>query len=289
MRRALLAAFLLGACASEGEQRPVRPGPPAEACQDVTCRLERLSRETEGLAGRWQLEESASFRVLHFERERALALRLARAAERSRAAQLRRWTGGAAPWQPRCDLYLYPTGKLLAELGDGHSKAGSASAAPARLARGRLLSRRLNLAADDPELLENTLPHEVSHVIVSELLAPERVPLWAHEGLAMLEESSAARGRYAAHAAAALAGGSAFPLTALMAAMRYPDPPHLHTFYAQSFALAQHLLARGSAATFVAFLREHARLGAEPALRRHYGLGLGELQRAFGESLRPAE
>lgn len=286
MRRAILSVcLLLAGCASDGEPRPAAAGPPEE-CHDVSCRLERLSRTTEGIGERWRLHASESFRVLHFAREQELASRLAREAERLRAAQLRRWTAGAAAWRPPCDLYLYPTGKLLAELGDGSAKAGSASAQPARLTHGRLLSRRLNLAADDRELLENTLPHEISHVIVSELLAPERVPLWAHEGLAMLEESSPAQRSYRVRAAVAVAAGRAFPVKALMEATRYPDPPHLHVFYAQAFSLAHHLLARGSAAGFLGFLRDHARLGAEAALRRHHGLGFVELQRAWSESLR---
>jgi len=286
VRRSLIAiAWLLVGCASDGESLPARAGPEKEACHDVSCRLERLSREAEGLGRSWQVEESESFRVLHFESERELAPRLTRLAERSRAAQLRRWLGAIAPWQPRCEVYLYPTRRLLAELGDGSAKAGSAAAAPARLARGRLLSRRLNLGADDPELLANTLPHEISHIIVSELLAPERVPLWAHEGLAMQEESRQAQRSYQARAAGAVADGRAFPVKALMAATRYPDPPHVHTFYAQSFSLTRHLLARQSPSVFLAFLRDHARSGAEAALRRHFGIGFVELQTAWSATL----
>jgi hypothetical protein len=282
----ILALSLLGACASDGEPQPAKAGPEGEVCREVTCRLERLSRESEGLGDRWLLEESGSFRVFHFASERALAPRLVRHAERSRAHQLRRWQGASpSPWRPRCDVYLYPTTRLLAELGDGSAKAGSASAAPARLTRGQLLSRRLNLAADDRELLENTLPHEISHIIVSELLAPARVPLWAHEGLAMLEEASSAQRSYLTRAAGA-ADGSAFLPRTLMEATRYPDAPHLHGFYAQSFALTRHLLARGSAAAFIAFLRDHATAGPEAALRRHHGLGLAELQAAWSGILR---
>jgi hypothetical protein len=284
VRLALAVVVALVGCSSSAEEAgAVRSG--AAPCEGVACRLAELSREAERVgAASWELVGTPSFRVLHFARDRALAARLAAAAERTRARQLHRWQGGEpAPWTPRCDVYLYPTTRLMVQLGGGDPKAGSAAAQPSRLYRGRVLSRRLNLAADDAELLDHTLPHEISHIIVSDLVAA-RVPLWGHEGLAVLEEPAAVQRRYDAALAAALAGGRAFSVKALMEMTRYPDRPHVTLFYAQSLSLARFLRERAGAARLIAFLRD-APGGVEAALSAHYGIDLLALQRAWQESV----
>ncbi len=275
---ALLAALALLGCATS-EEGASKPAKPAGGCEGIGCRLEELAREAPSEP--WQVLEGANFRVLNT--DPALAARIARRAEALRAQQLRRWTGAEpGPWSPRCDLYVYATTRLLSQMSGG-PKAGSAVAQPGRLSR-RLVSRRINLAADDSGLLGATLPHEISHLIVSELLAGE-VPLWAHEGLATLEEPRHAQEGRARLAAEAAAAGQAFPVKTLMEMSRYPDQEYVSVFYAQASSVTRFLLGLGDRRRMLAFLRE-ARPGAlDGALRRHYGLSMLELQRRWLEAV----
>lgn len=267
------------ACASPTPAKPPRSKP--EPCQRVECLLEALAQaDTPPVPSKWLATLTPSFRILHF--DAALAERVGRAAERARRRQLLLWTGGEVePWSPRCDIYLYPTMQLLVQMSGGEAKAGSAAAAPSRLQRGRMRERRMNLAGDDPFLLESTLPHEVSHVILAELLGERPVPLWANEGLAVLMESKRTRWRYEAALAEKLATGEPFTVVAILTMERYPDPEYRTLYYAQALSLTRFLLDRGGRERLLAFLREAGPRTVGAALRRHYDIGLLDLQQRW--------
>ena len=278
---ALASSQCSGASDEAGAVRKTRAF--GDECESAECRLEALARDDPGTMGsRWQVHLTPSFRVFHFDTDSAA--RVGVAAEAIRARQLREWLGGARPaWSPRCDIYLFPTTRALVQMSGRDAKAGSASAQPARLTRGRMLTRRLNLAADDPHLPRATLPHEISHVIVTELLEGKRVPLWAHEGLAVLAEvSDGSRRRYGEILQEFLSRKQTFPVNALLEMSRYPDEEFNALFYAQSVSLTRFFLARGGPALFLRFLRAVAGGGAEAAIREHYAIdGLLELQRQW--------
>jgi hypothetical protein len=215
-----------------------------------------------------------------------LAARLAREAERVRLAQLRKWLGDAPipPWSPRCDIYLFPSRRLLVKLSGGDSKTGSAVSAPSRLYRGRIMSRRINLAADDAGLFVRTLPHEISHVVLDGLLARD-VPLWAHEGLATLEEPEESQQAAEAVVAAHRAAGRTFSVQALFGMGRYPDREYLQLFYAQSYSLVRFLVEAGGRPRLLAFLRGARPGRVEAALRQNYGWSYLELQQLWMQSI----
>ena len=286
----LLAAALGLSCSGPDQSAESAPA----GCQGVGCRLETLARDSEQRDA-WRLHETPSFRVFHYDDR--LASRVAAEAERQRLRQLREWLGPAAPieaWLPRCDIYLYPSTHLLVKLSDGRPKAGQAYSAPSRLYSGGVVRRRVDLAADDRQLLTQTLPHEISHVVLEALLAwrvpagaePPRVPLWAHEGTATLEEPPAHQRTLRDLVAGELAARRTYPVKALMEMPRYPDREYLRLYYAQSFSLVRFFVEEGGRPAFLAFLRI-ARPGVvEAALRRHYGWDYSELQRRWEQSAR---
>jgi hypothetical protein len=280
----LLAAIgCSGASDETGAVRKTRRGS-GEECESAVCRLEALARdEPERTGSRWQIELTPSFRIFHFDATSAASV--GQAAEAIRTRQLREWLGAPPKeaWSPRCDIYLFPTTRLLVQMSGRDAKAGSASAQHSQLTRGRMLTRRLNLAGDDQQLLRATLPHEISHVIVTELLEGKRVPLWAHEGLAVLAElSDVSRSRYAEVVEDYLARKQTFSVSALLDMSRYPDQEFTALYYAQSVSLTQFFLARGGRVLFLRFLRAAAAGSPEAAIRQHYAIdGLLELQRLW--------
>src|SRR5262249_40158478 len=135
--------------------------------------------------------ESANFRVFHTDRE--LAERIARGAEIARETQIRRWTGTSpgSNWSPRCEIHVYPSAEVFSkETGQAPESPGFSSMS---LSEGRVVGRRINLRADEPRLILAILPHEVTHVVLADLFANQKIPRWADEGMAVLAEPHSAR------------------------------------------------------------------------------------------------
>lgn len=220
---------------------------------------------------RWQVLQTNNFRVLHL--NATTARKFSRRLERLRAAQFQLWgaTRTPRPWRPRCVIYLYPTNRDLVRMTGGGSKAGSAQSRPSRLRPGTMLHRRINLAADDRNLMDSTLPHEVTHVVVGDLLGG-KAPRWANEGMAVLAEQMSRIQYYDQVLNRALKAGGWFPIKRLMLMRRYPSRPHLALYYAQSTSLVLYFVSRKDNATFIRFLRQAQRGRYLPALRRFYGV-----------------
>ena len=234
---------------------------------------------------RWRTVDTDSFRVLYLaDKDIRAAREVARAAEAAREAQFLAWLPGepVRPWLPRCDIHLYPSRHIMVQMGGGQAKAGSALARPSKLLRGRVIARRIDLSSDDPGLLHSTLPHEVSHVIVAELMGSQTVPLWVNEGLAMLTEAPRSRRRHRLVFMANLRRGRLYPLEALMSMKTYPDFRRL--FYGQSLSLVEFLLTRGDNAQLLSFVHEGVN---DRTLRKYYGFtGYEGLRQAWLRWLR---
>jgi hypothetical protein len=244
--------------------------------------LDRISQDIEHMPprARWRAINTRSFRVLYLaDGDLEVARAVASAAEATRAAQFGKWLPDEAPpgWTPRCDIYLYPSNHVMVQMSGGEPKAGSAAARPSRLVRGTMLQRKVNLAADDHQLIENTLPHEVSHVIVAELMGDRPLPLWANEGLAMLAETRRTRAIYRAIVRSYRRKGQLYPLKTLMTMATYPDFKQL--YYGQSLSLVRFLLTRGDRSQLLSMLQAGVN---ESSLRDYYGFaGFLGLQQAW--------
>lgn len=243
-------------------------------------------------AGRiaWQVHETANFRIFH--RDPELAERVAATAEATRSAQARRWGSPAAgsAWSPKCELYLFPDRRSYADAtGQPENSPGISSMSNDGM---RVLSRRMNLRADNPRLLNATLPHEVTHIVLADLFITRMIPRWADEGLAVLAEPASEQHRRQADLKGPLDAGRVFEAGQLMT-MDYPEPKDWKLFYAQSVSLTRFLVDQGPPKRFIQFVREAQRLGPEPALRDVYQIdGLSALQErwlAYARSQAPED
>jgi hypothetical protein len=227
-------------------------------------------------AGNWQVYMTPNFRILHA--DAALAGRVAQVAEACCAEQTRRWAGASphGPWSPRCDIYLYPTAALFSQMtGQPEDSPGFSTMG---LNSGKVVTRRVNLRADHPNLVTAIVPHEVTHVVLADLFTAQQIPRWADEGIAVLSEPSSEQQLRADDLSTPLAAGRLFPLQTLMAA-DYPDGQYWGLFYAQSVSLTRFLVEQGTPSQFVQFLQGAQRNGIEPELRRLYQIdGYADLQ-----------
>jgi hypothetical protein len=214
--------------------------------------------------------ETANFRVIHS--DRALAERVAQAAESARESQMKRWTGSSHPasWSPRCDVYLYATAKTFSrETGQPAESPGFSTMG---LNSGKIIARRINLRADHPNLVKAILPHEVTHVVLADLFPHQQVPRWADEGMAVLAEPASEQNVRANDLEDPLATGRLFKVNDLMV-MDYPDGQYWGLYYAQSVSLTRFLVESGTPSQFIKFVQTAQRTGFETALKQVYEIG----------------
>ena len=239
-----------------------RPGRPSAQAphQPAMDRPRRVRR------GSGRCTKLANFRIFHADAR--LAEKAAEAAESVRAAQAKRWGSAALqkPWTPRCEIYLYPTGKAFAEAtGQPETSPGFSTM---ESNGNRITVRRVLLRADHPRLLAAILPHEVTHVVVADLFIVQQIPRWADEGIAVLAEPSTEQNLRAADLQESLSAGQVFELRKLMSTDT-PDAKDWSLYYAQSVSLTRFLVEQGTPEQLIQFVRESGRKGIEagPARR----------------------
>jgi hypothetical protein len=217
----------------------------------------------------WQVHETASFRIFH--RDAGLAAQAGEAAENTRTKEAKRWgrTLAMRPWNPRCDLYLYPTGQALAsETGQPETSPGFSTI---QSNGQRVVARRTNLRADHPQVLSAILPHEVTHVVLADLFATDQIPRWADEGMAVLAEPSAEQQLRLTELREPVESGRIFPLKKLMGDDS-PSAKDWSLYYAQSVSLTRFLVAQGTPDGFIQFVKDSTTRGIEPALKSAYNI-----------------
>jgi hypothetical protein len=230
-------------------------------------------------SGQWQVKETANFTIYHA--DPALAEQVARAAEATRDAIVRRWTGSppSKTWSPRCEVYIYPTAAIFAQVtGQPATSPGFSTMESNGVA---ISGRRIKLRADHPEIIACVLPHEVTHVILADLFPTQQIPRWADEGIAVLSEPAAEQEKRLADLDAVLDGGKIFAVDHLMV-RDYPEGPHWGLYYAQSVSLTRYLVDQGKPGQFIEFLQGSQRRGVEPELKRVYKIdGYADLQKRW--------
>jgi hypothetical protein len=235
-------------------------------------------------APEWSIRETPSFVIHHQNPE--LAEKVADQAERAKDALARRWTGApaTAPWNPRCEIYLYPDGKAFAALtGQSEESPGFSTMG---MSGGKIIGRRINLRADHPNIVVAVLPHELTHVILADLFPKKQIPRWADEGIAVLSEPQVERDQRTGELSEPLNKGQIFRINDLVT-LDYPSPKNWNLFYAQSVSLTQFLVEQSSPGKFIEFLRSSQVSGTEPALLEHYAIqGLSDLETRWLEYAR---
>ena len=281
-------AMVVRGSAPEEPPTPAKPARPASnpRSPDPSAKSATLASSVTGpasrigtSAGRWQVLDSSNFRIYHG--DPALAARVAQAAESARLDLLKRWASKAArpSWQPPCEIYLYPSAKQYALMtGQPEDSPGFSTMG---MNQGRIISRRVNLRADHPSLVQAVLPHEITHVILADHFTEQQIPRWADEGLAVLSEPVDEQQRRAADLVTPLADNRLFAVDALMN-MDYPDNRYWGLYYAQSVSMTRFLVEQGTPAQMIQFLQDSQREGYETALRRLYKIdGFPDLQRKW--------
>jgi hypothetical protein len=224
----------------------------------------------------WQTHETANFRIFH--QNARLAESAGRTAEAVRAAQASRWGSQAAfrAWNPRCELYLYPDGKALAQATQQPESSPGFSTMTSN--GSEVVARRVNLRADHPNLLAAILPHEVTHVVLADLFTAVQIPRWADEGIAVMAEPRSEQRLRWQELQQPLETGRIFALDKLVA-MDYPNPKDWSLYYAQSVSLTRFLVESGPPERFISFVLDSLQRGTEPALKDAYQInGFAQLQ-----------
>jgi hypothetical protein len=227
-------------------------------------------RHTPAREGTWAVAETTNFRILHLQ-SREYAEQVARSAEATRAAMIRKWFGDdPGPWSPRCDIFLYATAQDYSQATG--APANSPGHSTMRTEGEHVISRRIDLHCDDPNMSIGVLPHEATHVVLAGRFGDHTVPRWADEGMAVLSEPRERIDRHLRNLPQHLADRHLFGTGQLMKLDAYPDPRYIGPFYAQSVSLVEFLSNRGGPRVFAKFLRDGLAGGYETALQKYYGI-----------------
>jgi hypothetical protein len=230
-------------------------------------------------ASGWYVADSTNYRLWH-QGTRAQAEEILRAAEAARTRVYQRWFGDPpAAWQPRCELNLYPSRESY------QAATGLPDRVPAyahtQHEGERVLARQIDLRGDWPELLTAVLPHEITHLILSDQFGSRPLPCWANEGIAVLSEPQENIARHLRALPRYRDQGLLCGLGSLMEQTDYPDRRVLGAFYAQSVSLVQFFVHEKGPQTLIAFLHDARRQGFARALRRHYQMDFADLEQRW--------
>jgi hypothetical protein len=218
----------------------------------------------------WQVAETPHFRVFH-NQPRDFVEQVAQVAERTRRYMFRKWFGGEARWESKCDLFLYANAEEytrqtgVATGSPGHSRIESDPSGA------RVVSRRMDLHCDNPAMLHAVLPHETTHVVLAGMFGHFQVPRWVDEGIAVLAEPEDKVNLHKRNLIRCQRESTLFAARELLALQDYPPPRRISAFYAQSVLLVEFLSRQKSPTVFSDFVRDGLREGYEASLRKHYG------------------
>lgn len=186
----------------------------------------------------------------------------------------------AEAWTPKCTVIVHGSGQsYLATVGAGGAQTFGSSLIQFD-GRRCVCQRQIDFRGDSPSGIAS-LPHEMTHVVLADLLGGRQPPRWADEGMAMLADSREKQMLHDRDLNQGLANRTAFRVAELVAS-DYPHPSRTAAFYGQSASLTAFLALRDDPARFVAFLQRSLDHGYDAALREVYGIAnLGELERLW--------
>ena len=129
----------------------------------------------------------------------------------------------------------------------------------------------------DATLINDTLPHEIAHVVQRRGLNVHRKGHWLDEGIAMIFESERGRNKRIM----GLRGTQLFPLAELVTFRSTPTNRGAH-FYAQAYALTEFVRGLGSQKDWRGFLAAYASADFEAAINGIYRIAtVDDLERDF--------
>jgi tetratricopeptide (TPR) repeat protein len=222
----------------------------------------------------WPEVQSPNFRII-YNGSRDLAEQVARVAETTRGAVIRKWFGEEPkPWDVKCAIFLYPTADYYARMtGKPKDSPGHSTLQVEKDNYERVVERKIDLHCDVADMLTHVLPHETTHAVLVGRFGRHIIPRWADEGIANLSEPREKIDRFLKHLPALRSRHELFTSSELMAMKDYPQPSRITAFYVQSVSLVEYLSTqKGGPHLFTRFVRDGLESGYEAALQRHYGL-----------------
>src|SRR5262249_20099998 len=151
-------------------------------------------------------------------------------------------------WSPKCYLYLDDSGKEFKKA------PKNARGYTSSYQKGWSHHRYITVHAEDPDLIDTVLPHEITHAVLIGHFA-DQIPTWADEGMAGQaqrrsdwEDFDKLLRRYDRK-------GKLFSIQTLVEMEGYPDDD-VDLFYAQSASLVKFLISQKEPKVFVALLRD---------------------------------
>jgi hypothetical protein len=213
--------------------------------------------------GVWSVAETANFRIF-FRGDVKPIDKMAQVLEESRQSAYEKWFGKAEDtWSPKCYLYLDDAGKEFKKA------PKNARGYTSSYQKGWNYHRYITVHADDPDLVDTVLPHEVTHAVLIGHFV-DQIPTWADEGMAGLAQRKADLVDFHKLLEKHERKGKLFSLQTLVELDGYPDDD-VDLFYAQSAAVVEFLTSTKEPKVFVAFVRDGKKDGWLPALKKHYG------------------
>ena len=226
----------------------------------------------------WFVAETPRFRIYH-NQPRELVDKAAQIAERTALTMARKWLGkDQVDWSAKCEIVLHAASADYTKMTGVSSTAPGHAQIESDSTTGRVISRRLHLRCDHPEMLTVTLPHETTHVVLAGHCEPHAIPRWADEGIASLSEPAEKVEKYRRAAGRLAANGQLFSLRDLLNLNDYPERRRIDAFYVQSVMLVEYLATLRGPTTLPEFLKDALRTNYEAALQKHYSMDLNDLQ-----------
>jgi hypothetical protein len=175
------------------------------------------------------------------------------------------------PWDIKCDIVVHAgIGTYLQAVGAGGRQTFGSSLI--KFDDAKQVARRLIDFRGDSPLGLAAVPHEMTHVILADLLGGRQPPRWADEGMAILADTLEKQMLHERDLTHGLANRAAFRVAELLTIESYPSASRIPAFYGQSASLTACLAQRDDPAKFVEFLRRSLDSGYDQALRDVYHL-----------------
>jgi hypothetical protein len=230
----------------------------------------------------WQTVETDNFLVKHLG-SRELAEQVGRTAESKRNTIAALWSGPlGSTWKPKCEILLHADGACLNRM--TNLPTAATGRAEVKLKDGQVLSRRIDLRADDDTLSLDALPRELTHIILADLFWDQPPPKWAELGMCVLAASETERNRISRTVVRCARNRELLPIGEILKAREVPTPS-VTGFYVESVSLVDYLVKTKGEKAFTSFVRDAHRYGTEAALKRQYGFADA---RAFEDAWRRA-
>lgn len=201
--------------------------------------------------------------------------------EEYRSRTIQRWLapeGGVWPnWTPRCEVIVHST-QVEYQRALGPAAGSSVGCSTVQVKHGKVLVRKIDVRVDAAGWQVDALPHEMTHIVLTDYFGERKLPLWADEGMSVLAESSA-KCRLRKQAAEV----EELRLPAISAASLLLEPAEQQArrqaFYYRSAELVNFLIQQKDYPTFIRFLDQVEQHGYERALHAEYGIrGVAQLQ-----------